>query len=148
DLRRRLQQLPAALDECRTSLSLVHPILLDCLEGASAASNDAYARNTNRYRFPHGIVPMNICEAAAEATQSFGRLVDILTQMSEDISESLDDSSGPVPKVDLEGWFPVIGSWLARAEGNLALWMSYAINDSEQVPHARWVEKIEYNGNV
>jgi ATP-dependent DNA helicase DinG len=147
DIRRRLEQLPDAISECKRHLSYLHPILLDCLETA-AASDQPYARNTERYRFAHGIVPGAIGEAAVEATQSFGRLLDILTQITEDVSESLDDSSGAVPRVDLENWFPVVGSWLARTEGNLALWLSYASTDLGDVPDARWIEKIETGNSI
>ncbi|MCW8196324.1 ATP-dependent DNA helicase DinG [Proteobacteria bacterium 005FR1] len=147
DISRRLKQLPDALGECKRQLSYMQPILLDCLETAAAAE-ETYARNSNRYRFAHGIVPGAISEAAVEASQAFGRLVDILTQINEEISESLDDSSGSVPKMDLENWFPVVGSWLARAEGNLALWLSYASNDVGEAPDARWIEKIESGNTV
>lgn len=149
DVDRRLKMLPAVLEDCKRNLSYVQPLLLDCLETAAESNDGNFARSSSlRYRFAHGIVPKVISEAAAEATQSFGRLVDLLTQISEEVAESLDDSLGPVPKVDLESWFPVIGSWLARAEGNLALWISYSSNDVREVPDARWIEKIESGGNL
>ncbi|MGQ9426369.1 ATP-dependent DNA helicase DinG [Gilvimarinus sp. F26214L] len=151
DLKRKLEQLPDVLSDCKRQLTYLQPLLLDCLETAEAAqeaSQQSFNRRSNHYRFAHGIVPGPIVEAAAEATQSFGRLVDILTQASEELAESLDQSSGAVPRVDLENWFPVFGSWLARAEANLALWMSYASNDVGEIPDARWVEKIETNSGM
>lgn len=149
DIKRRLRQLPEVLAECKTNLSYLHPMLLGCLETAadSGPSKQQFG-NSNRYRFAHGIVPSAISEAASEATQSFGRLVDILTQITEELAECLEDSVASLPKVDLEGWYPVVGTWLARAEANLALWVSYASNDVGEVPDARWIEKIETNNSI
>ncbi|MEX1032534.1 MAG: ATP-dependent DNA helicase DinG [Cellvibrionaceae bacterium] len=152
DIERRLKQLPEVLEECKKSLSQLHPILSDCLETAAEAGESSSRQfgkqSANRYRFAHGIVPGTISEPAAEATQCFGRLVDSLTQITEEIADGLEGGSGPVPRVDLENWYPVIGSWLARAEANLALWMSYSTNDIGEVPDARWIEKTESASGV
>lgn len=152
DIKRRLHQLPDVLADCKTHLNSIQPMLLDCLETASAGqsssgSGQQFGKQSNRYRFAHGIVPSSISEAASEATQSFGRLVDILTRITEELSDNLEDNLS-VPKADLENWYPVIGSWLARAEANLALWVSYASNDVSDIPDARWIEKMENNNNV
>jgi len=141
DINRKLEQLPGVIGDCKKQLSYIHPILLECFEGA--VDND---RDENRYRFSHGIIPVSIVESATDATQTFGRLVDVLTKISIELSESIEDADSSVPKVDLENWFPLIGSWLARAEANLALWMSYSSNDISEVPEARWLEKIDNAG--
>lgn len=133
-----LQQLPPIVSDCKKQLALVQPLILDCIE--SAQGNE---KNPNRYRFAHGIVPASICEGASDMTQVFGRLTEVLSQLNDEVGEAIEVDFGVVPKVDLENWFTVIGSWLARAEANLALWMNYATNDVAEVPDARWVEKIE-----
>ncbi|GAB1269148.1 ATP-dependent DNA helicase DinG [Aurantivibrio infirmus] len=138
DINRKLEQLPGVIADCKKQLSYIQPVLLDCFD--EIVEDD---RDSNRYRFAHGIVPASIVDCAADATQTFGRLVDVLTQISGELSESIEDAYTSVPKVDLENWFPLIGSWLARAEANLALWMSYSTNDIAEVPEARWLEKID-----
>lgn len=137
DIQRKLDQLPAAIKDCKTSLTNIQPLLSDCLGSVEPDGGKI------RYRFAHGIVPASIAEGAGQATQTFGRLVDILSQLTDDISESIEEKSGEVPQVDLESWYPVIGSWLARSEANLALWMSYAARDVADIPEARWLEKID-----
>jgi ATP-dependent DNA helicase DinG len=133
-----LSLLPPVVADCKRQLAMVQPLFLDCIE--SAENNQ---RQPNRYRFTHGIVPANICSSAADTTQVFGRLVEVVNQLLDELGESIEVDFGTVPKVDLEVWYVTVGSWLARAEANLALWMNYATNDIADVPDARWVEKID-----
>jgi len=142
DIQRRLDLLPATIKDCKQQLSIVQPLLQGCLNNVEPEFNGAV-----RYRFAHGIIPATISEVAADTTQVFGRLVDILTQLIEELSETIEDKMSPVPMVDLESWYPLVGSWLSRSEANLALWMSYSTNDISDVPEARWLEKIQ-SGNV
>ena len=47
----------------------------------------------------------------------------------------------------MEGWYPVIGTWLARADANRQLWASYAAADAAGgPPKARWVSLVEQAG--
>ncbi|GAB1256609.1 ATP-dependent DNA helicase DinG [Aurantivibrio plasticivorans] len=134
---RCLEQLPETLQACKLSLTDLEPLLIDCLE------SEPEDGDVRRFRFAHGIIPTTISELAADTSQTFGRLVDQLNNLSNLVSDDIEDRMGPVPVVDLESWFQVIGTWLARAEANLALWLSYANNDIGDVPEARWIEKIE-----
>jgi hypothetical protein len=86
------------------------PLLMDCLNNAPI-DNDV-----QRYRFAHGIIPAAIVESATDATQTFGRLVDQLTEVLNILGEAIEDKLSPVPTVDLENWYQVIGAWLARQE--------------------------------
>ncbi|MGI1678621.1 MAG: ATP-dependent DNA helicase DinG [Cellvibrionaceae bacterium] len=143
DIRRRLEMLPNVIKDCKQQLTDIQPLLLDCFEGV-----EPDGKEITRYRFAHGIVPATLSEIATEATQVFGRLADLFSQIVDELNDAMDDRAGAVPKVDVENWFPVVGSWLARAEANLALWISYASNDVSDVPEARWIEKIENGTNV
>src|SRR5690606_33493382 len=59
----------------------------------------------------------------------------------------MEDPHCPVPKVDLENHFPVVGTWQARAEANRELWASYATPDNPgSVPRARWLTPIDSSG--
>ena len=133
-----LSLLPPLIIDCKKQLATVQPLLLDCIE--SAQDNE---RSPNRYRFKHGIVPATIANSATDTTQVFGRLTEVLNQLIDELGEAIEVDFGTVPKVDLESWYVTIGSWLARAEANLALWMNYATNDIGDIPDARWVEKID-----
>ena len=69
--------------------------------------------------------------------------------MVRELEDALEDNYCPVPKVDLESAYPVIGSWQARSEATRDLWASYAIPDSEgQPPKARWFTLVEQSGNL
>lgn len=142
EIQRRLEPLPEALSACRRTLSQIQPLLLACLE-AGEEGDDDFSSHVQRYRFPHGLVPADIREAAKETGRAFARLTTALTQLADELGQCMEAGSREVPDVDLENWFPVIGSWLARAEANLELWSSYASEHDGEIPDARWLEKVE-----
>ena len=54
-----------------------------------------------------------------------------------------------MPEVDLEAVYPMLGSWCARAEGNAALWKSFAETKPQaNWPIARWISLIEFEDTV
>ncbi len=138
-----LGRLPQAIADCKRQMAMVQPLFLDCIESAPESDRPSHHSNSSRYRFVHGIVPANICNSATDMTQMFGRLVEVFSQLLDELGEGIEVDFGTVPKVDMEAWFVKVGAWLARAEANLALWMNYATNDIADVPDARWVEKID-----
>lgn len=142
EIQRRLEPLPEALAACRRALSHIQPLLLACLESSEQGPDDFGSRE-RRHRFAHGVVPEDIREAAKETGRAFARLTTAISQLSDEIGQCMESGSQDVPLVDLENWFPVIGSWLARAEANLELWLSYASEMVGDIPDARWIEKVE-----
>jgi len=61
----------------------------------------------------------------------------------------MEDPHCPVPKIDVENNYPVIGTWQSRAEANRELWASYAVPDSTtSVPKARWLTPVDSSGNI
>ncbi len=137
------EQLPAAMLDAKQELDKVMPMFQ-----ALADTIDA-TEHTPRYRFANGVIPAEMQRACVDVKRSFDRLTDLLNKMANEVNESMEDSHCPVPKVDLESAFPVIGIWHSRAEANQELWASYASPDAEgSVPKARWFTLVEFNGNL
>jgi ATP-dependent DNA helicase DinG len=82
-----------------------------------------------------------------ELQRSFARLTELLAKMAEELNEAMEDLHCPVPKIDLENHYPVVGTWQARADANRELWASYATPDhAGGVPRARWLTPIDNSG--
>ena len=137
------EQLPAAMLDAKQQLDRSIPLfqaLADTIDPTD---------HTPRYRFEHGVVPNEIQSLSLEIKRAFDRLADLLSKLSSEISEAMEESHCPVPKIDLESAFPVIGTWQSRAEANQELWASFALPDGEKAtPKARWFTLVEQAGNL
>jgi len=140
---RYAEQLPAAFIDCKQRLDQLYPLLNELVE--SIALDD---RQSN-YRFKDGVVPQGLLLPSVELQRSFDRLSDLLGKVSNELTEAMEDPHCPVPKIDLENNFPVIGTWQSRAEANRELWASYAVPDAATaVPKARWLTPVDSSGNM
>lgn len=140
---RYAEQLPAAFIDCKQRLDQIYPLLDELVQ--TIAMED---RQSN-YRFKNGVVPQNLLLPAVELQRSFDRLTDLLGKMSSELSEAMEDPHCPVPKIDLENNFPVVGTWQARSEANRELWASYAMPDANtSVPKARWLTPVDNSGSM
>lgn len=156
------EQLPAIFLDTKQSLDKVYPQCQQLMDeqlssenDRGAFSNNGFNKDSKRYRFEGGIPPAAFVSLAETLSQKFDRLNSLLTQVSNELQESMEDGYCSVPKVDLETWFPVVGSWQSRADANLALWKSYsnisAVADSDKnkvIPIARWITLVEFSGVV
>ena len=139
------EQLPGQLLECKRELDMLYPLLDEKIQSLQDNARDW---KNNHYRFVGGVVPDNIVSQAEQLHSSFDRLTDLLTKMTNELNEAMEDAHCRVPKVDLEANYPLIGAWQARAEANAGLWLSYARTDGDKsVPKARWLTLIDLNGN-
>jgi len=139
------ERLPAMLMETKQQLDVLYPLLSETLQSAERSDRD----QRQQYRFAGGVVPESIAAPAAELYQSFDRLADILGKITAELASAMEDMHCPVPKVDLETQYPLLGSWQARAEANRDLWQTYALADNEAaVPRARWLTLVEFGGSV
>lgn len=137
------EQLPAALMDCRRHIDYLWP------QFEALAQQIALEERQSHYRFPNGVVPSAILMQCVELHRSFSRLAELLGKMANEVSEAMEDPHCPVPKVDLENHYPVIGIWQARAEANTELWASYATPDpAGSVPRARWLTPVEAGGSM
>ncbi len=146
DTARLAAQLPAALQDARQILEQIYPQLDELMQ---QRESERRSNDTPRYRFPEGCVPEALRLPAAELSHSFDRLATLLGKIYDELTEALDDRFCPVPKVDLENHYPVIGAWQTRAEANTALWASYAATDPPGAPpRARWLTLVDSAGTL
>lgn len=137
------EQLPAAFTDCKQRIEQLYPSLEELVQ--TIALED---RQSN-YRFANGKVPESLLMQCVELQRSFSRLSELLAKMLSEIEEAMEDPYCPVPKIDLENHYPVIGTWQARAEATTQLWASYAIPDAEgSVPRARWLTPVDSSGSM
>jgi len=140
---RYAEQLPAAFIDCKQQLDQLYPILEALVQTISLDD-----RQSN-YRFKDGIVPQSLLLPSVELQRSFDRLTDLLSKMCSELNEAMEDAHCPVPKIDLENNYPLIGIWQSRAEANRELWASYAVPDANtSVPKARWLTPVDNSGNM
>lgn len=138
---RYAEQLPAALTDCKQGLDRLYPEL----EGY--AQSIAFDDRQSHYRFPNGVIPQDLLMSSVDLHRSFSRLSELLAKMCDELTEAMEDLHCPVPKVDLENHYPVVGTWQARAEANRELWASYATPDkTTSVPKARWLTPVDNTG--
>lgn len=139
------EQLPGQFIECKRGLDMLYPALDELVQTIADGGRE---RRSSHYRFEHGVVPDAVRTQAEQLHAGFDRLSDLLSKISAEMSEGMEDAHCPVPKVDLENNYPVIGAWQARAEASAELWLSYARTDSDtSVPRARWLTLVDASGN-
>ncbi|MES2675664.1 MAG: ATP-dependent DNA helicase DinG [Pseudomonadota bacterium] len=140
---RYAEQLPAAFIDCKQRLDLIYPLLDIFIQQISLED-----RQSN-YRFKEGVVPQELLFPAVELQRSFHRLTELLEKICSELNEAMEDAHCPVPKIDLENNYPVLGTWQSRAEANRELWASYAVPEAAgAVPKARWLTPVEGSGSL
>ncbi len=133
----------SALKSARLLLDGVQPLLAPYM-----AEMDREAP-TPRHRFPHGQVPAELEAAAQQLQTAFAEVFRLLDKLCSELSKMLESEHSPVPLVDLEAVYPLLGSWCARAEANAELWGSFARSTPDpRWPVARWIALIEYEDTV
>ncbi len=105
--------------------------------------------HTPRLRFEQGVAPDALEQLALRLRPALSDLCHNLQKLYDELGELIDEEYPAVPKVDLESVYPVLGSWLARAEATLALWEHYTHTKmDESWPFARWITLVEFNDVV
>ncbi|AOS97261.1 putative ATP-dependent helicase DinG [Microbulbifer aggregans] len=137
------EQLPALLTSAKQGLEQMWPLIEELCEFEDERGN------TVRHRFEGGVVPESLMQLAEKLREDFDELEALLGKMLQAAQRLLDDPHSPVPAVDLERWYPQLGSWYGRAEANLQLWANYARPDAEgALPQARWVTLVDWGGSM
>ncbi len=102
-----------------------------------------------RYRFVQGEVPNEIALLAQQLSLQFAELARLLEKITNEVGKMLEDEDSPVPQVDLESAFPILGGWWTRAENNMELWQSYANSTpNPKWPVARWITLVDMGETV
>jgi len=141
ELERAGEDLPALFTAAKQKLEMAWPLLEDLCE-----FEDERGRS-QRHRFEGGVVPESLMQLADQLREDFDEMEALLGKMVQCAQRMLEDAHSPVPVVDLERWYPVLGSWHGRAEGNLELWANYSRADEGSVPQARWVTLVDWGGS-
>ena len=109
----------------------------------SLGTLDVY-ENRSQYTFQLGQVPDELKELASDLANRFVRLDEMFQEIAENMSDELEKGDNPARRQLVEQWYPVLGKYIYRVQGNLALWSSYAAEDiAEQAPFARWLSFSE-----
>lgn len=106
-------------------------------------------QNTPRLRFEKGEAPEVLELLAAKLSDAFADLIRTLNKLYDELTVLIEEDYPVVPKVDIENVYPLIGSWLARAEATQAMWVHYTNTKlDEKWPFARWITLVEFNDIV
>lgn len=137
-------QLAAPLE---STLKQVRTLLEDNLHYLQALTADVDREQfTPRLRFAQGVVPEELEQLASQLADGFSELVNLLDKLNREVATLMEEDHPAVPVVDLEAIYPVLGSWLSRAEANQALWSSYSDTQiNTAFPQARWITLVEFN---
>ncbi len=142
-LQRPLQQLPAEIDDTVTALQQAEQVVALLFEDVDT---DA-ARDDPQLRFENGVVPHNLHGVASDLRGLFQKLASHLARMEAVLEDALDDDYAGMDKAELETWHINLGGMLGRAEGALALWEAYCMEDVQgEPPMARWITLLGSGG--
>ena len=136
-------QMEPTLKGVRTILETHLPMMQTLTESIDRSER------TPRMRFEHGVAPSQLEELARELENAFLQLSSVIQKLYREVETLMEEQAQVVPMVDLENIFPLLASWLARAEGNAALWQSYADTEvDKEWPIARWIALLDFNDNT
>lgn len=131
------------LKVARRQLDALQPLLTPFLEEMDRS------QPVVRYRFPQGEAPLNLRNASEGLESAFLNVFSQLDKLCRALDDLLENEHSPVPKVDLENLYPLLGSWCSRAEANAVLWRSFAKSEvNPKWPVARWMTLHEYGEAV
>ena len=143
------ESLPVIFDEITQQLNNGFPYCQQLIGEQLSKYAIENRDNAKQFCFKAGKVTPDLLAAATGLANGFSRLVNILDSIALEVQQAMEDSLTAAPKVYLEKWFPLIGSWQARADVNRMLWRSYTIVDEEQdLPQARWLTQVEFSDSV
>jgi ATP-dependent DNA helicase DinG len=150
---RYAEQLPSAFLSTKKVLDRVYPYCQLLFEEQLLVEDNTFRRegDTRRYRFEGGVVDTVLSQYASELHQEFDRLTALIGKVVNEVQAALEDGYCAVPRVDLEKWLSVVGTWQARGEANRQLWFSYCDSDKQddkKIPIARWLSLMEFSGTI
>lgn len=126
----------------------VEPGLRTLLDDPAAETGHA---GTLRYRFRHGDVGTELRELALHLARQSESVAKGLESMTQHLAKALDEEHSQLPRVDLEQYHQLVGSWSTRAAGVTELWQMFAHpfdEASTAAPVARWLETVESSAGV
>ncbi|WP_022946730.1 ATP-dependent DNA helicase DinG [Pseudoalteromonas ruthenica] len=107
-------------------------------------SADFQYTEDDTYRFSHGVLPQQLTVQAKDISEASKTALRTLNKMHEALSSDVND--GDVKPFIADPILAESGQYIARLETLQKLWQSYA-KESESVPHARWIKRMEYKNH-
>lgn len=95
------------------------------------------------YRFPEGNIPEELQHQGAELYKLSQSLFERIDDLSIWFNEALEGKHMDVQRAEAESWYPVVGTFAARAGHVVDLWMSFAQQHDAARPVARWLNFFE-----
>ncbi|WP_406829098.1 ATP-dependent DNA helicase DinG [Microbulbifer sp. ARAS458-1] len=147
ELDRAGEDLPALFASAKQKLEMAWPLIEDLCEFEEERGRGGQQSRSARFRFEGGVVPEPLMQLADQLREDFDEMEALLGKMVQVVQRMMEDAHSPVPIVDLERWYPVLGGWHGRAEANLQLWANYSREDQGSVPQARWITLVDWGGS-
>ncbi|MEO2280865.1 ATP-dependent DNA helicase DinG [Pseudoalteromonas pernae] len=127
------------LNDALDDVARGHKAVLTMLDGADYQ----YSENQT-YRFSHGLLPEQLTVQAKDISEAAKTALRTLNKMHEALSSDVND--GDVKPFIADPILAESGQYIARLETLYKLWSSYSRN-TESVPHARWIKRMEYKNH-
>lgn len=138
ELMGRVVFLGELAEEASRLIQQVSPILEASFDGSDVVL----------HRYPQGQVSDSLKGVSGELAACFGELCTQLEVIGESIEKALENPHFPIPRVDLEEYYQVLGQWQGRSENIYRLWNAMATDDPENLPPlARWIHR-ETSGDM
>jgi ATP-dependent DNA helicase DinG len=95
--------------------------------------------NAWQFRFPRGIVSLEIRTLSRELAARFSRLSNLVDGLVSSLEDRMTDSD-EFEKERCEYWLPIVSAMAARMGSGASLWLAYRDEDAAgEPPFARWV---------
>ncbi|MCG8316774.1 MAG: ATP-dependent DNA helicase DinG [Pseudomonadales bacterium] len=129
-------KLDELADEIKGQLGLVMSSL------TPLANDDTNAISENGrilYRFPEGAIPESLQQQGQQLFKLCQSLYDVVEDVAIWMDEVLEGKHIDVDKSDVDAWYPLMGTFKARAGHVMDLWMSFSQPPDSKKPVARWL---------
>lgn len=132
----KISQASRVLDDC---LTRVHDHVIDSIQWEFSEE-----RRTAQWRYPEGNLPQDMLTLATETRAATASLVRHLGTVADELQKAFDERKDhELDRDTAEAWYPVIGTFHARAEDQSRLWAAWcdtspaADGEEEDKPVAR-----------
>jgi len=145
DLAESIARLKPLFDDIAISMDATAQLVPELIDPEVLA--DANDRGAH-HRFPHGAIPVELCDHAQQLKLLFDQLHSQLQRIEARLEDALEGEIEGLDSTESDAWYAVFGAMLNRADGNLALWSDYAsapleaAESTDAPPTARWINII------
>lgn len=142
----KLTGVSSAVNEITLSIPAILPLVQElrpCLGGLFDDKGSFYGGGSrddaSEFRFRLGQLPEDMQGLSKQIQPLVENLESQLERLTSKLEDYLSGSAESQSKQDAENWFPLVGQWLARAQGYASLWYNLAcLSEDKQPQFARW----------